>query len=80
MPLKPDKLKEDGLVQWPMIMGGVVPVVNIQGIKAGELKLTGAVLADIYLGTIKKWNDKAIVKLNKGVKLPDSGHRRGAPF
>lgn len=70
MPLKPDKLKEDGLVQWPMIMGGVVPVVNIQGIKAGEVKLTGAVLADIYLGTIKKWNDKAIVKLNKGVKLP----------
>jgi phosphate transport system substrate-binding protein len=70
MPLKEDKLKEDGLVQWPMIMGGVVPVVNIKGIKAGEIKLTGAVLADIYLGTIKKWNDKAIEKLNKGVKLP----------
>ncbi len=70
MPLKPEKLKEDGLVQWPMIMGGVVPVVNIQGIKAGEIKLTGVVLANIFLGTIKKWNDKAIVALNKGVKLP----------
>src|SRR5271157_1240161 len=71
MPLKLDKLKEDGLVQWHMIMGGVVPVVNIQGIKAGDVKLTGAVLADIYLGTIKKWNDKSIEKLNKGVKLPN---------
>jgi phosphate transport system substrate-binding protein len=54
-----------------MIMGGVVPVVNIAGIKKGELKLTGEVLANIYLGTIKKWNDPAIVKINEGLKLPD---------
>jgi phosphate transport system substrate-binding protein len=70
MPLKPEKLKEDGLVQWPMIMGGVVPVVNVTGIAAGQLKLSGAVLANIFLGTIKKWNDKEIVSLNKGLKLP----------
>jgi phosphate transport system substrate-binding protein len=71
MPLKPEKLKEDGLVQWPMIMGGVVPVVNIKGVNAGDLKLTGAVLADIYLGKIKKWNDAAITKINPKMKLPD---------
>ena len=70
-PLKEDELKENGLLQWPIIMGGVVPVVNINGIEAGKLKLTGTVLADIYLGKIKKWNDKAIMKLNKGLKLPD---------
>jgi phosphate transport system substrate-binding protein len=71
MPLKEDKLKEDGLVQWPMIMGGVVPVVNIKGINAGDLKLSGPVLADIYLGKVKKWNDPAITKINPKVKLPD---------
>ena len=71
MPLKEDKLKTDELLQWPMIMGGVVPVVNIEGIGPGSMKLTGSVLADIYLGKIKKWNDPAIVKLNKGLKLPE---------
>ena len=71
MPLKEDKLKADELVQWPMIMGGVVPVVNIKDIGPGALKLTGAALADIYLGKIKKWNDPELVKLNKGVNLPD---------
>ncbi|MGE5257610.1 MAG: phosphate ABC transporter substrate-binding protein PstS [Hyphomicrobiales bacterium] len=70
MPLKPEELSTDGLVQWPMIMGGVVPVVNIKGIKPGEMKLSGSVLADIYLGQIKQWNDTAITKLNPGLKLP----------
>jgi phosphate transport system substrate-binding protein len=69
-PLKPDELKKAGLVQFPMIMGGVVPVVNIKGIGPGDLKLTGEVLADIYLGKIKKWNDKALKKLNPGLSLP----------
>jgi len=71
-PLTADVLEKDGLVQFPTVMGGVVPVVNIEGIKAGEIKLTGKALADIYLGKIKKWNDPALVELNKGIKLPDS--------
>ena len=71
MPLKVEQLQKDSLVQWPMIMGGVVPVVNIAGIKAGELKLNGELLANIYLGAVKKWNDPAIVKLNSALKLPD---------
>ncbi len=70
-PLKEDSLKAHELVQWPMIMGGVVPVVNIEGVGPGAIKLTGPVLADIYLGKIKKWNDAAIVKINAGLKLPD---------
>lgn len=72
MPLKPEVLEKDGLVQFPTVMGGVVPVVNLPGIKAGEMKLTGKVLADIYLGKIKKWSDPAIAQINKGVKLPDT--------
>src|SRR5438874_4485126 len=72
MPLKPEELEKDGLVQFPTVIGGDVPVVNLEGVKAGDLKLTGPVLADIYLGKITKWNDLAIVKLNPGVKLPDS--------
>jgi phosphate transport system substrate-binding protein len=71
MPLKPAELEKDGLTQFPMIMGGVVPVVNLQGIQPGQLKLTGKVLADIYLGKVAKWNDPAIAGLNAGVKLPD---------
>ncbi len=70
-PLKADDLAKAGLVQFPAIIGGVVPIVNIEGIKPGELKLTGPLLADIYFGKIKKWNDKAIADLNPGVKLPD---------
>lgn len=70
-PLKGDELAKSGLVQFPAIIGGVVPVVNLDGIKPGELKLTGPVLADIYFGKIKKWNDKAIADFNPGVKLPD---------
>ena len=70
-PLKGDELAKAGLVQFPAIIGGVVPVVNLEGIKPGELKLTGPVLADIYFGKLKKWNEKAIADLNPGVKLPD---------
>lgn len=71
MPLKPEDLAKDGMIQFPTVIGGVVPVVNVSGIKPGDLKLTGPVLADIYLGKIKKWNDPAIENLNPGVKLPD---------
>jgi len=71
MPLKPEELTRDGLVQFPTVIGGVVPVVNVPGIKPGDMKLTGPVLADIYLGKIKKWNDPAIANLNPGLKLPD---------
>jgi phosphate transport system substrate-binding protein len=70
MPLTAEKLNESGLMQFPAIIGGVVPVVNIEGIKPGEMKLTGTVLADIYLGKIKTWNDKALTDLNPGLKLP----------
>ncbi len=71
MPLKAEDLEKDGLVQFPAIIGGVVPVVNIDGIAAGQLRFSGALLADIYLGKIKKWNEKPIADLNPGVKLPD---------
>ena len=71
MPLSPEALNKDGLVQFPTVIGGVVPVVNLADIKPGQLKLTGAVLADIYLGKILKWNDKALAELNPGLKLPD---------
>ncbi|WP_347262126.1 phosphate ABC transporter substrate-binding protein PstS [Rudaea sp.] len=71
-PLSPEELSAAGLGQFPIVIGGVVPVVNIEGIKAGEIKLTGAQLGDIYLGKIKKWNDPALVASNAGVKLPDA--------
>ena len=70
-PLEPAQLEKDGLVQFPMVMGGVVPVFNLEGVKPGGLQLSGALLADIYLGKITKWNAPAIAALNKGVKLPD---------
>ncbi len=70
MPLEAKELDKGGLIQFPTVMGGVVPVVNIAGVKAGDMKLTGKVLADIYLGKITKWNDPAIVALNKDLKLP----------
>ncbi|MBL0086338.1 MAG: phosphate ABC transporter substrate-binding protein PstS [Ideonella sp.] len=72
MPLKDEELKADGLVQFPTVIGGVVPVINVVGIQPGALKLTGQVLGDIYLGKVTKWNDAAIVTLNPGVKLPDA--------
>src|SRR6184192_3035595 len=64
MPLKAADLEKDSLTQFPMVMGGVVPVVNIEGIKPGELKLDGKVISDIYLGKVTKWNDPAIASLN----------------
>jgi len=72
MPLKPEQLDKDGLLQFPTVIGGVVPVFNVEGIKPGELKLTGTLLADIFLGKIVKWNDKAIAELNPKVHLPDA--------
>ena len=71
MPLKPEDLQAAGLMQFPAIIGGVVPVVNIEGVTPGAMRFTGAVLADIYLGKIKKWNEKSIADLNPTVKLPD---------
>jgi len=72
MPLKADELEKEGLMQFPAIMGGVVAVVNVEGVTPGQLKMTGPVLADIYLGKITKWNAAPIAALNPGVKLPDS--------
>ena len=71
MPLPVEELKESGLVQFPMVMGGVVPVINVKGIEPGQLKLTGPVLADIFLGKIKKWNDAPVAALNPGLALPN---------
>src|SRR5471032_3176030 len=72
MPLKPDDLKSSGLIQFPMIIGGVVPVVNIKGISPGQLHLDGATVASIYLGDITQWNDPAIKKLNPKLSLPST--------
>ena len=72
-PLKADELAKDGMIQFPAIMGGVVPVVNLPGVGPGQLKLSGQLLADIFLGKIKKWNDPAIAGMNPGVALPASG-------
>src|ERR1700744_188130 len=71
-PLEPKELQESGLVQFPMIIGGVVPVVNIKGVKGGALTLDGATVASIYLGEITKWSDPKIKKLNPKVTLPDT--------
>ncbi|WP_047393204.1 phosphate ABC transporter substrate-binding protein PstS [Chitinibacter sp. ZOR0017] len=71
MPLKPEELEKAGLLQFPTVVGGVVPVINVPGIKPGQVKLSSQVLADIYLGKIKKWNDPALTALNPGVALPD---------
>ena len=70
MPLKAEQLQKDGLIQFPTVLGGVVPVVNIDGVKSGDIVLDGATLAKIFLGEIKTWNDAAIQKLNASVKLP----------
>jgi phosphate transport system substrate-binding protein len=72
MPLKDDELATDGMVQFPTVIGGVVPVVNIKGIAPGQLRMTGRVLGDIYLGKITKWTDPAVAALNPGVPLPDA--------
>jgi phosphate transport system substrate-binding protein len=70
MPLKAEQLEKDGLVQWPQAIGALVPVVNLEGIKPGEMIFSGEVLGDIYLGKITKWDDPAIAKLNPKLKLP----------
>ncbi|MGX2975202.1 phosphate ABC transporter substrate-binding protein PstS [Ursidibacter arcticus] len=70
-PMKAQALDDNQLLQFPAIIGGTVPVVNIPEVKSGELKLSGAVLADIFLGKIKKWNDPAISQLNQGITLPE---------
>ena len=70
-PLKAADLETSGLEQWPMVMGGIVPVVNLAGVKSGDLVIDGPTLAKIYLGTITKWNDPAIKVLNAKVDLPD---------
>jgi phosphate transport system substrate-binding protein len=70
-PLKAEDLKASGLIQFPMVIGGVVPVINAPGIAAGQLKLTGPLLASIYLGEITKWNDPRIAAVNGGLKLPN---------
>ncbi|HWE45591.1 MAG TPA: phosphate ABC transporter substrate-binding protein PstS [Caulobacteraceae bacterium] len=69
-PLKPEDLEKNGLYQFPTVIGGIVPAINLPGVQTGQLKLTGQVLADIYLGNIKTWNDPKITALNPGVKLP----------
>lgn len=71
-PLTPEELDRSGLVQFPVIMGGVVPVINIPGIKAGEMKLEQDVLADLFLGKIKKWNDPRLATSNPQLKLPET--------
>jgi phosphate transport system substrate-binding protein len=70
MPLKPEQLDKDGLIQWPMVMDAIVPIVNIEGVRPGELVFDGATLADIYMGRITKWDDPAIRRLNPNVRLP----------
>jgi len=72
MPLKDEELAKKGQMQFPTVIGGVVPVVNIKGISAGQLKLNGQVLGDIYLGKITKWNDAAVKALNPSLALPDA--------
>ena len=69
-PLRPAELQKFGLVQFPLIVGGVVPIVNIEGVKPGALRFTGSLLADIFLGKVTKWNDPKIVTLNPDLKLP----------
>jgi phosphate transport system substrate-binding protein len=70
-PMKGEDLDKDGLAQFPAIIGGTVPIVNLQGFKPGELRITGAVLADVYMGNITKWNDPKLTALNPGKQLPD---------
>jgi phosphate transport system substrate-binding protein len=71
MPLKPAELEQLGIVQFPLVIGGVVPVVHVDGIKPGEIRFTGPLLADIFLGKIRKWNDPQVQKINPDLKLPN---------
>jgi phosphate transport system substrate-binding protein len=71
-PMSAEDLKAAGLGQFPSVIGGIVPIINVEGVESGKLKLDGETLAKIFMGTVKKWNDPAIVALNPGVTLPDS--------
>ena len=71
-PLSSEDLQKFGLGQFPVVIGGIVPVVHVEGVKPGEMRLTGAVLAEIFMGTVSKWNDPVLAKLNPGLKLPDA--------
>ena len=79
-PLGEKELGDNGLVQFPMVMGGIVPVINVEGVKAGEIVLDGPTLAKIFLGEVAKWDDEAIKKLNPKAKLPSPGDCRRAPL
>jgi phosphate transport system substrate-binding protein len=70
-PLKGDELDKDGMIQFPAIIGGTVPVVNLDGFKPGELRVTGAILAEVFMGTISQWNDPKLLALNPGKALPN---------
>ena len=70
-PLLPDQLAHDGLAQFPVVIGAIVPVVNLDGVAPGQLRFTGPLLADIYLGKVKNWSDPAIAAVNAGIKFPD---------
>ena len=70
-PLKAEELEKAGLAQWPMVMGGIVPVINLEGVKPGDFHIDGPTLADIYLGAITKWNDPKLKALNPNLNLPD---------
>jgi phosphate transport system substrate-binding protein len=70
-PMKPEELEKSGLVQWPMVIGGVVPVLNVPGIQSGQMKFSGDLLSEIFLGKITKWNDPKIAELNPDLKLPN---------
>ena len=72
MPLSFEELEKEGLMQFPAVMGGVVPILNVEGLKPGELKLTGKLVGDIYMGKVKKWSAPEIAALNPGVKLPNA--------
>ena len=72
MPLKPAELEQLGIVQFPLVIGGVVPVVHVDGVKPGEIRFTGQLLADIFLGKIRKWNDPQVQKINPDLKLPNT--------
>ncbi len=75
MPMKPEELDKNGLMQFPAVMGGDVMVYNLKGIPSGAITLAGPMIADIYLGKIRKWNDPVLAKQNPGTRLPDSDPR-----
>jgi phosphate transport system substrate-binding protein len=77
-PLAPDELRTLGMGQFPLVIGGIVPVVNLKGVQPGEMRFTGPSLADIYLGKIKTWGDPAIARLNPDLKLPDVPMRQSS--